>query len=301
MSETRQPNKNGLVNEKTTTSDEKFSAKLGAAWALVEKSRHPQRPYTLDYLARLFIDFEELRGDRLFGEDPALVCGMGTLKKLPHEKVARSVFFMGHHKGRGTEQKIERNFGMARPEGYRKACRVMELAERFNKPIVTLIDTPGAYPGVGAEERGQSEAIATSILEIFKVKSPTVGIVIGEGGSGGALAIGVVDRLLMLENSTYSVISPESCAAILWGNASESKKAALALKLGARDVYRLGLCDEVVAEPGSGAHENLDAISQSMLERISFHLSDLEKIPEQERLKRRYDKYRTIDSKQHGQ
>lgn len=301
MSGDTQPNKNSLVNKTTVSVDEKFSEKLTRAWGVVESSRHPQRPYTLDYLARMFSDFEELRGDRLFGEDPALVCGIGELKKLAGQTRGRSVFFIGHQKGRGTKQKIERNFGMARPEGYRKACRVFELAERFKRPLLTFIDTPGAYPGVDAEERGQSEAIATSILNIFNVKVPTVGVVIGEGGSGGALAVGVVDRLLMLENSTYSVISPESCAAILWGNASEAKKAALALKVGARDVHKLGLCDEVIDEPAQGTAEFLDIVSQRLLERVDFHFNELGKMTEKERTDLRYDKYRVIDAIHHGQ
>jgi len=329
MAEESKPNKNSLLNKTNVSShlaaedekqnslkgplsssesastslalDEKFSEKLSRAWGVVEKSRHSQRPYTLDYLSRIFVDFEELRGDRLYGEDPALVCGVGQLKKTEKFSESKSVFFIGHQKGRGTKQKIERNFGMARPEGYRKACRVMDLAERFKKPLLTFIDTPGAYPGIGAEERGQSEAIATSIMKIFKTTVPTVGIVIGEGGSGGALAIGVVDRLLMLENSTYSVISPESCAAILWGSASESKKAALALKLGAIDVLKLGLCDEVIPEPAGGAHEELEFFSKSILERIHFHFHDLEKMAASERNTLRYEKFRHIDAAQHGQ
>lgn len=269
------------------------SEKKHIAWQAVEKSRHPQRPYTLDYVQKIFADFEELKGDRRFGEDPALVGGVGTLRGGNGEKV----FFLGQQKGRTTKQKIERNFGMARPEGYRKAMRLMDLAESFGRPLLTFIDTPGAYPGIDAEERGQSEAIASSTLHMFQVKVPTVSFVIGEGGSGGALAIGVPDRLLMLRNSTYSVISPESCAAILWANAAESKQAALALKLGAKDVFELGLCDEVVDEPGEGAHSNWEVMAERMLERIHFHLEDLTAMDPLERQRVRYAKYRNIDAR----
>jgi len=264
------------------------------AWQAVERSRHPQRPHTLDYIQKIFVDFEELKGDRRFGEDPALVGGMGVLRG---DKEKKRVFFLGQQKGRTTKQKIERNFGMARPEGYRKAMRLMDLAESFQRPLVTFIDTPGAYPGIGAEERGQSEAIAASILRMFQVKVPTVSFVIGEGGSGGALAIGVADRLLMLKNSTYSVISPESCAAILWANAAESKQAALALKVGAKSVFELGLCDEIVEEPADGAHTNWDEMAERLLGRIHFHLDDLAKVDTATRLATRYEKYRHIDAK----
>jgi acetyl-CoA carboxylase carboxyl transferase subunit alpha len=314
MSKSDQSNNSSLVNKNSVIKDSiqlqdtgspgvspaKFSDQLATAWAVVEKSRHPQRPYTLDYLSRLFVDYEEIRGDRLFGEDSALVAGVGQLKSSPACKSPRQVFFLGHQKGRGTKQKIERNFGMAKPEGYRKACRVMEMAERFNRPLITFIDTPGAYPGIGAEERGQSEAIATSILKMFKVNVPTVGLVIGEGGSGGALAIGVVDRLMMMENSTYSVISPESCAAILWGNSGEAKRAALALKLSARDVHRLGICDEVIEEGGTGAHEDHDAVGSVILDRFHHHLNELFKMNSAERQAARFTKYRSIDGGHHA-
>ena len=276
------------------TPEEKFSNQLANSWNVVERSRHPQRPHTLDYIHRMFSDFEEIRGDRAFGEDAALVAGTGVLKG---EKSHKKVFFLGHQKGRNTKQKIERNFGMARPEGYRKACRVMELAERFQKPIITFIDTPGAYPGVGAEERGQSEAIATSILKLFKVNVPTVGVVIGEGGSGGALAIGVTDRLMMLENSTYSVISPESCAAILWGNANESKRAALALKLAAKDTLALGICDEIIQEAGEGAHVSFEEVCTELAARFHFHIDHLSQLSSEVRNQQRFEKYRKIDGK----
>ncbi len=276
--------------------EKKFSDKLQDAWNVVEKSRHVQRPHALDYIHRLFADFEEIKGDRCFGEDLALVGGVGALKN-PLGKEEKKVFFLAHQKGRNTKQKIERNFGMAKPEGYRKAIRIMEMAVRFKKPLITLIDTPGAFPGVGAEERGQSEAIASSILKMFQISTPIVGVVIGEGGSGGALAIGVADKLLMLENSIYSVISPESCAAILWGNSGESKRAALALKLGAQDTFDLGLCDEIIKEPEEGAHQSFEKVSQALSERINSHLDDLLKQSPELLVKSRYEKFRNIDAR----
>lgn len=272
------------------------SERLRSAWSVVERSRHPQRPHGVDYLHKLFSEFEELKGDRRFGEDSALMAGIGLLKPTKSGGQPRKVFFLAHEKGRNTKQKIERNFGMARPEGYRKAMRIMELAERFNRPILTLIDTPGAFPGIGAEERGQSEAIAASILRLLEVKVPTVGVVIGEGGSGGALAIGVTDRLLMLQNSIYSVISPESCAAILWENAAEAKQAAAALKMSARETFDLGICDEVVPEPGDGAHSNADEAAQTLLSRVNWHFDRLANESGDALRLARLDKYRRIDS-----
>ena len=273
-----------------------FESRQSQTWSTVEKSRHPKRPYTLDYVARMFRDFEELKGDRNFADDRALIAGVGVLKKDDSSKnVERKVFFVGHQKGRKTKEKIERNFGMAKPEGYRKAMRVMDLAERFGMPLLSFIDTPGAYPGVGAEERGQSEAIASSILRIFKLKIPTVGVVIGEGGSGGALAIGVTDRLLMLQNSTYSVISPESCAAILWDNAGENKRAATALKLAAKDTRSLGICDEIIAEGGNGAHESFEESCHNLAGAFHRHLDELCALNDELRSEQRFKKYRLID------
>ena len=301
----KSPQKNGLANGtagdavNSPSGEMKFSDKLQDAWRVVEKSRHSQRPHTMDYINKIFSDYEEIRGDRTFGEDAALVTGMGILRaSFTNENSStkdRKIFFVGHQKGRTTKQKIERNFGMAKPEGYRKAKRVFEMAERFKKPLLAFIDTPGAYPGIGAEERGQSEAIASSILGIFKVKVPTLGVVIGEGGSGGALAIGVTDRLLMLENSTYSVISPESCAAILWGNSGESKRAAWALKLAAKDTLRLGVCDEVISEAGAGAHEDLEGVCLRLLKSINHHFDELIGLTQEQRMEARYKKYRYID------
>jgi acetyl-CoA carboxylase carboxyl transferase subunit alpha len=222
-------------------------------WQRVQLSRHPNRPYTLDYWETIFPDFIELHGDRVFGEDAALVGGTATWdlngKKIP-------VLLMGHQKGRTTKQKVERNFGMARPEGYRKAIRLFQMAERFRMPVITFIDTPGAYPGMDAEERGQSQAIAESILEMFKLTVPTCSVVIGEGGSGGALAIGIGNRVLMQEFSTYSVISPESCASILWSDSTQASRAAERLKITAKDLDSMKLIDQVIPEPNGGAHRD---------------------------------------------
>src|SRR5204863_6288325 len=208
----------------------------------VQVARHPKRPYTLDYLSTVFTDFVELHGDRLFRDDPAIVGGWARLDGM-------SVMVIGHQKGRDTKENLYRNFGMAHPEGYRKAMRLMRLAAKFGAPVITLVDTPGAYPGLGAEERGQAEAIATSLLEMASLPTPIVTAVIGEGGSGGALAVGLADRVLMLENSVYSVISPEGCAAILWKDASQRERAAEALKITAQDLLNLGVIDEIVPEP----------------------------------------------------
>jgi acetyl-CoA carboxylase carboxyl transferase subunit alpha len=228
-------------------------------WQRVQLSRHPNRPYTQDYWESIFPDFQELHGDRTFGDDAALVGGTATWeisgKKIP-------IILMGHQKGRTTKQKVERNFGMARPEGYRKAIRLFQMAERFRLPVITFIDTPGAYPGMDAEERGQSQAIAESILEMFKLTVPTCSVVIGEGGSGGALAIGIGNRVLMQEFSTYSVISPESCASILWSDSTQAARAAERLKITAKDLDAMKLVDCVIPEPNGGAHrDKLGAIA----------------------------------------
>lgn len=295
------PNPQAVRSENTNTlggnTPLNSAEQLKKAWAVVEKSRHPQRPHGIDYLHHLFVEFEEFKGDRCFGDDSALLGGAGLLRPLKSGEEPMKVFFLAHEKGRNTKQKIERNFGMARPEGYRKAQRIMDLAERFNKPLLTLIDTPGAFPGVGAEERGQSEAIASSILRMLEVRVPSVGVVIGEGGSGGALAIGCSDRLLMLENSIYSVISPESCAAILWGSASEAKPAAAALKLSARETFDLGVCDEVVPEAGEGAHADAEGTARALLERLHRHFRVLSKDDPDVRLEKRFQKYRGIDAR----
>jgi acetyl-CoA carboxylase carboxyl transferase subunit alpha len=231
-------------------------------WQISQLSRHPQRPYTLDYVKRLFTDFIELHGDRTFADDRAIVGGVGRLDDRP-------VMVIGHQKGRDTKEKIHRNFGMPRPEGYRKALRLMQLAERFHLPIFTFIDTPGAYPGVGAEERGQSEAIARNLLEMSCLRTPIVCIVVGEGGSGGALAVGVGDRILMLQYSTYSVISPEGCASILWKSAEKAPQAAEAMAITSDRLKELGLIDVVVPEPLGGAHRDPDALARSLKAALS--------------------------------
>jgi acetyl-CoA carboxylase carboxyl transferase subunit alpha len=247
-------------------------------------ARHPRRPYTLDYLSTIFTDFIELHGDRLYRDDPAIVGGWARLAGV-------SVMVVGHQKGRDTKENLKRNFGMPHPEGYRKALRLMESAAKFSAPVVTLIDTPGAYPGIGAEERGQSEALARNILEMAGLETPIVACGIGEGGSGGALALGVADRVLMLENAVYSVISPEGCAAILWKDASQRERAAEALKLTAEDLLRLKLIDEVVAEPVGGAHIDPDATGESLREALIRHVTELRKIRPEKLVKRRAEKY----------
>ncbi len=241
-------------------------------WQVSQLARHPQRPYTLDYVARMITDFEELHGDRLYGDDGAIVAGIGRLDDQP-------VAVIGHQKGRDTREKVRRNFGMPRPEGYRKALRVMRLAERFHMPIVTLIDTMGAYPGVGAEERGQSEAIARNLFVMATLKTPIVSAVIGEGGSGGALAIGVCDHMLMLQYATYSVISPEGCASILWKSAERASQAAEALGITAESLKRLNLIDEIVNEPLGGAHRDVDAMAQMLKVALRGNLNRLVEMP----------------------
>src|SRR5579863_3179201 len=222
------------------------------AWQRVQLARHPKRPHAVDYLQRLFSDFQEIHGDRNFGDDPAIVAGMAQFENRPVAVVAQE-------KGRDTKQRLHRNFGMPKPEGYRKALRVMQLASKFGRPIVTLMDTPGAYPGIDAEERGQAEAIARNLREMARLSVPVIAVVIGEGGSGGALALGVGNQVLMLENAIYSVISPESCAAIIWRDSTKAELAAAALKLTAEELLKLGLIDGVVSEPPGGAHEDAAA------------------------------------------
>ena len=254
-----------------------------SAWQVSQVARHPQRPYTLDYIERLFTDFEELHGDRTYADDPAIVGGLACLDGRP-------VMVIGQQKGRDTKAKVQRNFGMPRPEGYRKALRLMHLAEKFGLPIVTFIDTPGAYPGVGAEERGQSEAIARNLLEMSDLKTPILAVVIGEGGSGGALAIGVADRVLMLQYSIYSVISPEGCASILWKSAEKSADAAEAMGITAPKLHELGLVDEVVTEPLGGAHRDYDAMAETLRARLAQHLVQLGELPREQLLAQRYER-----------
>ncbi|HUL48618.1 MAG TPA: acetyl-CoA carboxylase carboxyltransferase subunit alpha [Gemmatimonadales bacterium] len=250
----------------------------------VQVARHPKRPYTLDYVRYLFSDFVELHGDRLYRDDPAIVGGWARLE-------GGSVMVIGHQKGRDTKENLRRNFGMAHPEGYRKALRLMHLAEKFGAPVVTLVDTPGAYPGLGAEERGQAEAIARNLLEMASLRTPIVTAVIGEGGSGGALAVGLADRVIMLENSVYSVISPEGCAAILWKDASQRERAAEALKLTAEDLLTLGVVDEIVPEPPGGAHADPEAAADLLGDSLRRHVRQLRRIRIEKLRRRREEKY----------
>ncbi|HXF94642.1 MAG TPA: acetyl-CoA carboxylase carboxyltransferase subunit alpha [Gemmatimonadales bacterium] len=250
----------------------------------VQVARHPRRPYTLDYIRMVFTDFVELHGDRLFRDDPAIVGGWARLD-------GASVMVIGHQKGRDTKENLRRNFGMAHPEGYRKALRLMRLAEKFRAPVITLVDTPGAYPGLGAEERGQAEAIARNLIEMAQLRTPIVTAVIGEGGSGGALAVGVADRVIMLENSVYSVISPEGCAAILWKDASQKERAAEALKLTAQDLLDLKVIDEIVPEPLGGAHADPEAAADALGNALRRHLRELRKIRTVKLLRLRERKY----------
>jgi acetyl-CoA carboxylase carboxyl transferase subunit alpha len=240
-------------------------------WQITQMARHPERPYTLDYIANIVTDFEELYGDRTYADDAALVTGIGRFN-------GRSVVVIGHQKGRDTKEKVARNFGMPRPEGYRKALRLMKMAERFSMPILTFIDTPGAYPGIGAEERGQSEAIARNLFEMAQLKTPIISTVIGEGGSGGALAIGICDHLMMLEYSIYSVISPEGCASILWKSADKAADAAATLGVTSVRLKELGLIDGVIAEPLGGAHRDPGEMAQRVKTAIELQLTELERL-----------------------
>ncbi|MGH8285177.1 MAG: acetyl-CoA carboxylase carboxyltransferase subunit alpha [Steroidobacteraceae bacterium] len=241
-------------------------------WQITQLARHPQRPYTLDYANAIFGEFQELHGDRMFGDDLSIVGGLARLE-------GRSIMLIGHQKGRDTKERVRRNYGMPKPEGYRKALRLMRQAERFSLPLVTLIDTPGAYPGVGSEERGQSEAIARNLFEMSLLRIPIVSVVIGEGGSGGALAIGVCDRLLMLRYATYSVISPEGCASILWKSADKKEAAAEAMGLTADRLDQLGFIDEVLEEPFGGAHRDHAAMCETLKAALIRHLDELEAMP----------------------
>jgi len=275
------------INEEVTKLREKSRALTESIfsnltpWQISQLARHPQRPYTLDYVVRLFSDFEELHGDRHYADDHAIVGGMARLDGRP-------VMVIGQQKGRDTKEKLHRNFGMPRPEGYRKALRLMEMAERFKLPVLTFIDTPGAYPGIGAEERGQSEAIARNLYVMARLRTPVICTVIGEGGSGGALAIGVGDRTLMLQYSTYSVISPEGCASILWKSAEKASDAAEALGITSMRLSELGLVDQVISEPLGGAHRDIDITAGNIKAAILASLEQLEQIPPEELIEARY-------------
>ena len=254
-----------------------------SAWQISQVARHPQRPYTLDYIATLFTDFEELHGDRHYADDPAIVGGIARFEGTP-------VMVIGHQKGRDVKERQYRNFGMPRPEGYRKALRLFHLAEKFGLPIITLIDTPGAYPGIGAEERGQSEAIARNLYVMAELKTPIIGVIIGEGGSGGALALGVVDQLLMLQYSTYSVISPEGCASILWKSATKAPEAAEILGITADRLKGLGLVDVIVNEPLGGAHRDIETTMQSLRRALKTELAAMQKKTTEKLLAARYER-----------
>ncbi|MCK0152659.1 acetyl-CoA carboxylase carboxyltransferase subunit alpha [Alcanivorax sp. S6407] len=272
----------GKLQEKSISLTESIFKNL-SSWQISQLSRHPQRPYMLDYIKRIFADFDELHGDRAFADDPAIVGGVTRLDDQP-------VMVIGHQKGREVKEKVRRNFGMPKPEGYRKALRLMEMAERFKMPILTFIDTPGAFPGIDAEERGQSEAIARNLRVMSQLKTPIIATVIGEGGSGGALAIGVCDHLQMLEFSTYSVISPEGCASILWRSAEKAPDAAEAMGLTAGRLHELGIVDQVIKEPLGGAHRDYDMAAESIRKSFIKQLDILKGMDTEQLVERRYDR-----------
>lgn len=259
-------------------------------WDRVQLSRHPNRPHASDYIESMISDFHEIKGDRRFANDPAIVTGFGRLEGIP-------VAIIGIEKGRKTKEKVQHNFGMPRPEGYRKALRVMKMASRFDVPVVSLVDTPGAYPGIGAEERGQASAIAESLAEMFDLKSPIISCVIGEGGSGGALGISIADRVLMMEYSVYSVISPESCASILWSDPKKAEQAANALQLSPKKAYELDVIDRIVSEPPGGAHRSLEKASMELKSVLVDEIMNLKKIKREKLLSERYEKFRKMGNK----
>jgi acetyl-CoA carboxylase carboxyl transferase subunit alpha len=283
--QTLEPELRRLEDKATRLARELFSGLT--PWQKVQLSRHPARPYTLDYIERSFEDFVELHGDRSFGDDAAIVGGLARFR-------GRSVVVVGHQKGRGAKDNVKRNFGMPHPEGYRKARRLYEMAIRFDLPILTLIDTPGAYPGIGAEERGQSEAIGACLATMSRATVPIVATVIGEGGSGGALALGVANRVLVLEYGTYSVISPEGCASILWKDGSKADEAAMRMKMTAPDLLRLGIVDQVIGEPAGGAHQDHDAAARFVGAAIAAALHNLEGMSGDDLREDRYARFRRI-------
>src|SRR2546426_1467717 len=272
-------------NKPKDGSEDSSEADLRTAFDRVKLARHPDRPYTLDFVERLFEDFVELHGDRRFADDPAIVCGFARFHGLP-------VVVVGQQKGRDTKQRGYRNFGMPKPEGYRKAMRAMKLADKFGRPIFTFVDTPGAYPGIDAEERGHAEAIAYNLREMAKLKVPVIVTIIGEGGSGGALAIGIGDQVLMLENATYSVITPEGCAAILWKDSGEAERAAAGLRLTAQHLFKEGIVDQIIDEPAEGAHTDHDAAARYLDAALTRQLAEAVSLSQDERLARRYGKLR---------
>jgi acetyl-CoA carboxylase carboxyl transferase subunit alpha len=257
------------------------------AWNKAELARHGQRPFAMDYVERLCTHFSEIHGDRCFGDDPAIFCGMARYH-------GEEIMVIGHQKGRDTKQRVYRNFGQANPEGYRKALRAMKMAEKFNRPILTLIDTPGAYPGLGAEERGQAEAIARNLREMARIASPIIAVITGEGGSGGALALAVADRVFMLENSIYSVISPEGCASIMWRDSAKKEVAAQALRITAPDLREMAIIDEIIPEPAGGAHTDADGAAALLDQVVRRHFDDLKKQPCSQLIEGRYKKFREM-------
>lgn len=278
---------NKLRNKSISLTENIFSNL--SAWDIARLARHPQRPYTLDYIDAIFTDFDELHGDRAYADDPAIVGGTARLDGEP-------VMVIGHQKGRQIRDKVHRNFGMPRPEGYRKAARLMEMAERFSMPVITLIDTPGAYPGIGAEERGQSEAIARNLALMSRLRTPIISTVIGEGGSGGALGIGVCDRLLMLQYSTYAVISPEGCASILWKSADHAAEAAAAMGVTAERLKSLGIADDIIGEPLGGAHRDAKSMAADLEGKLRGELSALRELSLDELLDKRYERLVRYDA-----
>ena len=276
------------LNESIMKTTEKIYSDL-SPWQNVQVARHPERPHFSDYIERITEEFDELHGDRHFSDDRAVIGGIGSIGEY-------KVMFIGHEKGRSTDEKILHNFGMSQPEGYRKACRLMELAERFSMPIVTLVDTPGAYPGIDSEERGQSEAIAHNLRVMSSLKTPIIVNVVGEGGSGGALALGVGDHITMLEHSTYSVASPEACASIVWRDSNKADQAAEAMKLNADSILELGLIDEIIAEPLGGAHRNYDQVSSNLSRVILKNLDELTKLPINVLIEKRYERLMSYGS-----
>ena len=282
-SETDSPELNNQINTLRKERDaetKKIYSKL-SIWQTVQVARHPQRPHTLDFIDRIFDDFDEMHGDRQFGDDASIIGGIAYLENIP-------VMIIGHEKGRDTDEKVRRNFGMPQPEGYRKAKRLMEFAEQFSMPVITFIDTAGAYPGIEGEERGQSEAIARNLAVMSELKTPIIVVVTGEGGSGGALAISVGDHIAMLQYATYSVASPEACASIIWRTAEKAPDAAEAMKVSANELKKLKIVDEIIFEPLGGAHRDYDATSQSIKDSLIKNLSSLNDIPAEELLERRY-------------
>ncbi|MBV9400154.1 MAG: acetyl-CoA carboxylase carboxyltransferase subunit alpha [Bryobacterales bacterium] len=280
------------MTEKSTlanSADEAPAPATNPSWERVQLARHPKRPHSLDYVQRLLTGFDELHGDRAFGDDHSIIGGVGWFEDQP-------VMVIGQQKGRDTKQKLFRNFGMPKPEGYRKAMRLMELAAKFSRPVITFLDTPGAYPGVDAEERGQAEAIAQNLREMSRLGVPVIAVVIGEGGSGGALGLGVANRIYMLENAVYSVISPESCAAIIYRDSGQAPAAAAALKMTAPDLLELGLIDGIIPEPGEGAHSDPDKAAEALRTTLRAALAELSSMTPRQLIDGRYEKFRRMGS-----